>query len=109
MGVSIGMRARLAMQAVSAYNVGMKRSKRGKQYTIREVPLAVDAALRRKAKREGRSLNQVAVEALTLAAGLAEQPPTYHDLDDLAGTWVADPEFDAALEAQDQIDPELWK
>jgi len=98
------------MQALIAYNAGMTRSEsKAKQYTVRDIPLRVDEALRRKAKREGRSLNQVAVEALTLAAGLAEQPPTYHDLDDLAGTWVADPEFDAALEAQDQIDPELWK
>jgi len=98
------------MQALIAYNAGMTRSEsKAKQYTVRDIPLRVDEALRRKAKREGKSLNQVAVEALTLAAGRAEQPPTYHDLDDLAGTWVADPEFDAALEAQDQIDPELWK
>ena len=100
----------MTAQAQVAYNAGMNRSEsKAKQYTVRDIPLRVDEALRRKAKREGKSLNQVAVEALTLAAGLAEQPPVYHDLDGLAGTWVADPEFDAALEAQDQIDPELWK
>jgi len=59
--------------------------------------------------RHGWSLNQVAVEALTLAAGLAEERPTYHDLDHLAGTWVDDPEFDAAVQAQDQVDAELWR
>jgi hypothetical protein len=33
----------------------------------------------------------------------------YHDLDDLAGTWVDDPEFDKAIEEQHKVDPELWK
>ncbi len=97
------------MQALNIYNAFMKRSQKGRQYTIRDVPSRVDGALRRKAKREGKSLNQVAVEALTLAAGLAEERPTYHDLDYLAGTWVNDPEFDAAVQSQDQIDPELWR
>jgi hypothetical protein len=32
----------------------------------------------------------------------------HHDLDDLAGQWVEDPEFDAAVEAQDQVDESLW-
>jgi plasmid stability protein len=87
----------------------MGRSQRDKQYTIRGVPSRVDQALRRRAKREGKSLNQVTVEALTLAAGLAEERATYHDLDHLAGTWVADPEFEEALNAQDRIDPEKWQ
>lgn len=30
-------------------------------------------------------------------------------MDDLAGTWVDDPEFDKAIEEQHRIDPELWK
>jgi len=87
----------------------MRRSQKGRQYTIRDIPHKVDAALRRKAKRERKSLNQVALDALTLASGLAEERPTYHDLDHLAGTWVTDPEFDSALRAQDQVDPELWR
>jgi len=33
----------------------------------------------------------------------------HHDLDDLAGSWVADDKFDQAVKAMDQIDPELWK
>ena len=31
------------------------------------------------------------------------------DLDDLAGSWVDDPEFDAIIAEMDQVDPELWK
>jgi len=37
------------------------------------------------------------------------EEPRYHDLDDLIGTWEEDPEFDRAIEAQRQIDEELWK
>jgi hypothetical protein len=41
------------------------------QYTIRQVPTTVDRALRSKAKAEGKSLNQIAIEALALRAGVA--------------------------------------
>jgi hypothetical protein len=70
----------------------------------------VDAALRRKATEEGKSLNEVLRQALLKEAGLAGQERrTYDDLDHLAGTWVEDPEFDAAIAAQDVIDESLWK
>lgn len=41
------------------------------QYTIRNIPKNIDAALRRKAKSERKSLNQAAVDAL--GAGLQEK------------------------------------
>ena len=87
----------------------MKSKQTATQYTVRGVPDRVDAALRRKARDEGKSLNQVTIEALAAAAGVAEKPVLYHDLDTLAGTWQADPEFDAAVEEQKQIDRDLWK
>ncbi|HCU25845.1 MAG TPA: hypothetical protein DF383_12575 [Deltaproteobacteria bacterium] len=34
----------------------------------------------------------------------SESPVLFHDLDDLIGSWREDPEFEAALELQDQID-----
>jgi plasmid stability protein len=40
------------------------------QYTIRNVPKAVDNAFRAKAKAEGKSLNQLAIEALAQRAGV---------------------------------------
>jgi len=80
------------------------------QYTLRNIPPALDAALRRKAREEGRSLNQVAVEALMRALGLGgEEPVRHRDLADVAGTWDADPAVDDALEDQRRIDPELWR
>lgn len=66
------------------------------QYTLRAVPEAVDLALRRKADREGRSLNSIAVEALARGLELEVRESTHTDLDDLAGTWVEDPGFDRA-------------
>ena len=71
--------------------------------------LRLDRELRRKAHEEHRSLNEVALRALERGLGMAEEAPRHHDLDDLAGTWVDDPEFDRAIEAMDQVDPELWR
>jgi hypothetical protein len=79
------------------------------QYTLRGIPARVDRALRQQARREGRSLNEVALEALARGVGLSDQPVRYRDLSDIAGTWVEDPEFDQALLDQDRIDEELWK
>ena len=87
----------------------MRSSPSEKQYTVRGVPDRVDEALRRRAKEEGKSLNQVTVEALAAASGVAEAPVRYHDLDSLSGTWQVDPEFDDALAAQDQVDPDVWQ
>jgi plasmid stability protein len=79
------------------------------QLTIRRVPRAVGAHLRERARREGRSLNAVAVEALCRGAGLGTEPVRYADLDDLAGTWSADPAFDKALATMDEVDEESWR
>jgi hypothetical protein len=38
-----------------------------------------------------------------------DRPRVHADLDDLIGTWVDDPEFDKAIEEQDQIDEEKWR
>jgi hypothetical protein len=79
------------------------------QYTLRNVPGAVDEALRRRAQEQGKSLNEVAVEALAEGLGLGRQAPRRRDLSDLAGTWKPDAEFKRAMAEQDRIDEELWK
>ena len=79
------------------------------QYTLRNIPRKLDKALRAKAKAERKSLNQVVIEALQTGLGLNGEPRKYRDLSDIAGTWVDDPEFDAIMKEQDQIDPEMWK
>jgi hypothetical protein len=79
------------------------------QLTIRQIPKIVGARLRERARREDRSLNAVALEALTRGAGLGGKPIRYSDLDDLAGAWVADPAFDQAVAEMDTVDEESWK
>ncbi len=95
------------MPALVAYIAGMEKSR--VQYTIRQVPSQIDEALRQRAREEGRSLNTVAIEMLERGLGLTGTPIRYHDLDDLAGTWVDDPEFDKAIQDMDQIDQDLWQ
>lgn len=98
----------LAVPTSFAYNVGMK-SKQNVQYTVRGIPPRLDKLVRRRARREGKSLNQIALEALQALVGLGRERIRYHDLDSLAGSWVEDPEFEEAIRAQDQVDLELWQ
>jgi hypothetical protein len=78
------------------------------QYTIRNIPGYLDDALRHSAREQGKSLNEVAVEALARGTGLGEHRPRRRDLSDLMGTWVEDPAFDRAIADQDAIDEEMW-
>jgi hypothetical protein len=89
----------------------MKRRHRAAavQYTLRNVPPVVDRALRRKAARLSKSLNEVALEALALGAGVDQEAKEHHDLDFLFGSWVDDPAVDQALEDQRKIDEDLWR
>lgn len=79
------------------------------QYTLRNVPEIVDAALRRRAREQGKSLNEVAIETLALGAGVTGSRRRQRDLKDVAGTWRTDRAFDRALAAQDTVDEALWK
>jgi len=79
------------------------------QYTLRSIPPRIDRVLRESSVKEQKSLNELAIAALAKGLGIAEEEVRYHDLDDLAGTWVEDPKFDKALKDMDKIDPELWK
>ena len=74
------------------------------RYTIRGIPPELDAALRKRARATGQSLNKVALEALM--AGVRNKR---RDLSDIVGTWKPDEEFEAAIAEQDQIDEDLWK
>jgi hypothetical protein len=78
------------------------------QYTIRNVPEYLDTALRNTARHQGKSLNDVTVQALVRGAGLSEAPRRKRDLGDLAGSWQKDAAFESALAAQDTVDEEMW-
>ena len=79
------------------------------QYTIRDVPAAVDEALREKARAEGKSLNETAIEALAEGSGVGPTTRKHRDLEDVAGTWRTDKAVEAALAAQDRVDKDVWR
>lgn len=79
------------------------------QLALRRIPEKLRRRLQEKAKREAKSLNQAALEALARGLGLADEEVEYHDLDDLSGSWIQDPEFERTIREMDQVDPELWK
>lgn len=79
------------------------------QYTIRGIPDEIDKSIRRIAQQDGKSLNTAVIDTLSRGLGYRGSPPVYDDLDDLAGTWVEDPEFDAVIADMRRIDPEMWK
>jgi len=79
------------------------------QYTVRNVPKRLDAALRRAAQEQGKSLNEVTIEALTRGAGVSGEPTRQRDLSDIAGSWREDPVFDSAVAEQDMIQAYLWR
>ena len=91
------------MHSFSAYSVCMK------QYTIRGIPESIDKAAREKAKKTNTSLNSILLQALLRGFRITNDNVMYHDMDDLAGSWVADSEIDAELAEFDKIDEELWK
>jgi hypothetical protein len=78
------------------------------QYTIRNIPEYLDAALRSAAREQGKSLNEMAILALVRGAGLGESLSRKRDLGEFAGSWQEDPTFDGALAAQDVVDGAMW-
>ncbi len=60
------------------------------QYTTRRVSNTLDAVLRRWAREQGKSLNEVAIEAMARGSGLTGRTVRQRDLHDIAGTWRED-------------------
>lgn len=95
------------MQASLCYRVGMKPNA-SRQYTLRNVPDYVDHLLRQRASETGKSLNQVALEALIVGSGSVARPR--RDFSELIGTISSAEanELDHEIRQQRQIDHELW-
>ncbi len=79
------------------------------QYTLRSIPPVIDAALRRLAEREHKSLNAVALEALARGLELEAAPARFDDLDHLIGSWQDDPDFERVMADFGRVDEEAWK
>jgi len=65
--------------------------------------------VRERARAEGKSLNEVAVDALADGLGLGDGDVVRRDLSDVVGTWKRDRAVEAALAAQDRVDEGLFK
>ena len=78
------------------------------QYTVRGVSRQLDSALKAEAKRLGKSVNQVALEAL---AGSVGQPLKRRSLREMPGAWskAEAKTFDKFLAGQRKVDDELWR
>jgi len=72
-------------------------------YTISNIPEDLESALRQKAHVEGKTVGEVALEALRKGVGAAEPPARRRDLHDIVGSWAADPDTDKALADQRRI------
>jgi plasmid stability protein len=73
--------------------------------TIENIPDELEKALRARAEAEGKTMNDLALEALRSAAAGTRK----RDFSGVAGTWVDDPAFEQVRRAHDQIDPDVWR
>ena len=73
------------------------------EYTIHGVPAALDAALRRRARERGASLNQTVIDALAAALGVAREDGEPSSPDPADG----DADRAAGLEL-DALDEGVW-
>ena len=82
--------------------------------TLRGLDPQLAARLREVARREGKSMNQTALDALRQQFGLDKSrrfTEVHRDLDHLFGSWDED-EFasiQGKIDSERRIDPELWQ
>lgn len=81
------------------------------QYTIRNIPPAVDKVIRNRAKRKGKSFNSTVIDALTLQTlgGIHIDEAHQEIFNRLQGANTLDKEFDRAIKDQSNIDNSLWR
>jgi hypothetical protein len=82
-------------------------------YTLHNIPVELDRALRERAAAEHKSLDLTIIESLARGVGIdspiSSVPKTYRDLSDIAGSGGIDDEIEAFLWEQRRIDPEIWQ
>ncbi len=73
---------------------------------LENLPPEVESEMRERAKASGQSIEQVALVALV--AGIASTGLDEH-LRAVIGTWVDDPDFDAAVGEFERVDEKVWR
>lgn len=85
-----------------------------KNMTVRGIDPVLAGKLKETAEQQSKSVNQLVVETLRERFGVTPQKgfsTVHHDMDHLFGKWTIE-EFQriqGEIDAQRQIDPELWK
>ena len=83
-----------------------------KTLTIRGIDPLLSEAIKIQAQKNNESINKTALKILREAVGLSDNPvyKTYHDLDNLSGTWSEEDEIEFNKNIQDfkKIDKEMW-
>jgi len=79
------------------------------QYTLRNIPKSLDRLLRQRAKSDGKSLNAIALEALSRGLGVGDQAIQHTDLDWFLGKGSLEDAVLNAIKEQDVIHPDDWK
>ena len=78
------------------------------QYTLRSIPPKLDSELRKRAKKTGRSLNEVSIEALAKGVGLSVENKVFTDLDWFIGSKTkTDDSFEQSQKWLDELPNDL--
>jgi hypothetical protein len=78
------------------------------QYQVDGITEDLERALRKFAEREGLSLNDASLRALSIGLGIESAHPKRRDLSAIFDGTPLEPEVIEALESQRQIDWEMW-
>jgi len=79
------------------------------QYTIRNIPPAVDRVIRKRAKQQGESFNQTVVDLLSLQVFGTTHPKDEPGFDWLFNRSTLDANFDEAIAELSRVDEALWQ
>lgn len=79
------------------------------QYTIRNIPPAVDKVIRKRSLQSGKSFNQTVVDLLALQTFGTENPKIDNNFDWLYNKKTLDEPFDDAVAELSQVDEKLWQ
>ena len=79
------------------------------QYTIRKIPLKVDEALRSRAKRQGKRLNETLLDSLKTSSGMSGKAKTRRNLDWFFGSGGISKEEEQAFKDQRTIERGAWR
>jgi ribosomal protein S24E len=85
-----------------------------KTLTVRGIDPSLSQKLKEIAKQQGKSVNQLVLDAMKQHFGLEKEKKftrIYHDLDHLFGTWSQE-EYELVqgkIDSERRIDDELWK